>query len=80
MSRYKKLAADFIQRNSIKDRDAQIGVVMFAYLHEVEFKKMAQYHCEANNYCYQLTNGAIGILPVDTINRITDEVVSHLKN
>lgn len=75
MSIYKALAADFIKRNSITDRDAQVGVVLYAYLQNVEFKTMATYHSEATRYCYQLTDGTIGTLPICSVDRITDEVL-----
>lgn len=75
MSTFKTLAADFIKRNAIIDRDAQVGVVMYAYLQEVEFKTMAKYHSEANRYCYQLTDGTIGTLPICSVDRITDEII-----
>lgn len=75
MSTFKTLAADFIKRNSITDRDAQVGVVMYAYLQEAEFKTMAKYHSEASCYCYQLIDGTIGTLPICSVDRITDEVL-----
>ena len=71
---YKKFALELINKYRISDNDKVIGVVIYAYLKVVEFKEMVGYHSEAERYCYKLSDGKIGTLPKNSIDRITSEV------
>lgn len=75
MCTYKKLASDFIKNNHITKIEDKIGIVIYAYLLKVENKVMATYHSESKSYCYQLTDGSIGTLPMCAVNKITEEIL-----
>ena len=75
---YKHLAKEYIIANQITDRNKITGVVIFYYLKFVENKVMTAFFPESNKYCYMTVKHQIGTVPMETIDRIADEIMNSI--